>query len=237
MSYCVNCGVELEPSAKRCPLCSTPVINPNTVDKETEMPPVYPIQSELLVERKIKRTTALLITIILFVPLIVCPLCNVLITGEMSWSKYAVLGILLGWVLIVPPLLMSHSVVLKSAWLDFAALAVFLFLLFRTVNTEYNWFEQLAMPILSLIMLMFLLTYLIIARKKLRPIIIISLLSFLSGIFCVSVDILTSMFLGKGIMTYWSLPVVIACTSISVIFLIISHLTKLKQIIKKRMHI
>ena len=23
MSYCVNCGVELDPSAKTCPLCGT----------------------------------------------------------------------------------------------------------------------------------------------------------------------------------------------------------------------
>ena len=29
MSYCVNCGVELEASLKRCPLCGTEIINPN----------------------------------------------------------------------------------------------------------------------------------------------------------------------------------------------------------------
>ena len=28
MSYCVNCGVELDPSAGICPLCHTPVVNP-----------------------------------------------------------------------------------------------------------------------------------------------------------------------------------------------------------------
>ena len=28
MSYCVNCGVELDPSAGICPLCHTPVCNP-----------------------------------------------------------------------------------------------------------------------------------------------------------------------------------------------------------------
>ena len=27
MSYCVNCGVKLDPSLERCPLCNTPVIN------------------------------------------------------------------------------------------------------------------------------------------------------------------------------------------------------------------
>ena len=28
MSYCVNCGVELDASATKCPLCDTPVYNP-----------------------------------------------------------------------------------------------------------------------------------------------------------------------------------------------------------------
>lgn len=33
MSYCVNCGVELDASAKICPLCNTPVINPKVLEQ------------------------------------------------------------------------------------------------------------------------------------------------------------------------------------------------------------
>ena len=29
MSYCVNCGVELDPGAARCPLCGTPAWKPD----------------------------------------------------------------------------------------------------------------------------------------------------------------------------------------------------------------
>lgn len=29
MSYCVNCGVELDKTCAVCPLCNTPVYNPN----------------------------------------------------------------------------------------------------------------------------------------------------------------------------------------------------------------
>lgn len=43
MSYCVNCGVELDPSLKSCPLCHTPVINPNELKKEVSSSP-YPTQ-------------------------------------------------------------------------------------------------------------------------------------------------------------------------------------------------
>ena len=37
MSYCVNCGVELDPSAKTCPLCGTPAWHP-----ELDAPPYFP---------------------------------------------------------------------------------------------------------------------------------------------------------------------------------------------------
>ena len=34
MSYCVNCGVKLEQSLQSCPLCHTPVINPNELKND-----------------------------------------------------------------------------------------------------------------------------------------------------------------------------------------------------------
>ena len=43
MSYCVNCGVKLDPSLKYCPLCNTPVINPHDLSK---MQPISPFPKE-----------------------------------------------------------------------------------------------------------------------------------------------------------------------------------------------
>ena len=42
MSYCVNCGVELEASLKACPLCHTPVINPKQIGQPVPPSP-YPV--------------------------------------------------------------------------------------------------------------------------------------------------------------------------------------------------
>ena len=36
MSYCVNCGVELDHTLKSCPLCETPVINPRDIERKEE---------------------------------------------------------------------------------------------------------------------------------------------------------------------------------------------------------
>ena len=42
MSYCVNCGVELDDSAKKCALCGAPVLNPYLDEPEEALPPPYP---------------------------------------------------------------------------------------------------------------------------------------------------------------------------------------------------
>ena len=42
MSYCVNCGVELDKTCSVCPLCNTKVINPNQ-PVDTVSPKPYPV--------------------------------------------------------------------------------------------------------------------------------------------------------------------------------------------------
>ena len=50
MSYCVNCGVKLAPSEKKCPLCGVPVVNPRDPWVEPSHRP-YPKQVERVMHR------------------------------------------------------------------------------------------------------------------------------------------------------------------------------------------
>ena len=45
MSYCVHCGVELDPTARTCPLCHTQVVDPQQ-PVDTELPPPFPSRRE-----------------------------------------------------------------------------------------------------------------------------------------------------------------------------------------------
>ena len=42
MSYCVNCGVELQADAEKCPLCNTVVINPNELRSPKDAQAPFP---------------------------------------------------------------------------------------------------------------------------------------------------------------------------------------------------
>lgn len=89
MSYCVNCGVELDSSAAKCALCSTPVINPNVKEKtEKDIPPFSDetfIPKELSYKAK-RRIILSAATAILLIPSIVCLLLNLTVFKGSLWS-------------------------------------------------------------------------------------------------------------------------------------------------------
>ena len=58
MSYCVNCGVKLEESLNKCPLCNTPVINPKGLKKMGLISPFPTKEGETGMEQGFDTTMA-----------------------------------------------------------------------------------------------------------------------------------------------------------------------------------
>ena len=103
MSYCVNCGVELEKGAKRCPLCAAPVIN---LFEDGNISRAYP-EKVVLPPKVRRRYAALLLSFVMIIPNIICPLVDhVFIQGSFSgWSLYVNIASILIWVFFVLPFL------------------------------------------------------------------------------------------------------------------------------------
>ena len=76
MSYCVNCGVELDKTCSVCPLCNTRVINPNQ-PVDTVSPKPYPVNKGY-VDSGIRKETAILMAVCLATTAVVCGLLNLL---------------------------------------------------------------------------------------------------------------------------------------------------------------
>ena len=76
MSYCVNCGVELDPSAKICPLCGTPAWHP-----ELDAPPYFPANSAA-VQPASRREAAILLTAMLVSVSLCCGLLNLFLPTD-----------------------------------------------------------------------------------------------------------------------------------------------------------
>ena len=97
MSYCVNCGVELDSSNLACPLCNTPVLNPteilfqtnseNKMETEIHKQTRAPFPHERgTVEVVKRRDVAILLSVVLVSTGLTCGLLNLLVFTSSLWS-------------------------------------------------------------------------------------------------------------------------------------------------------
>ncbi len=145
MSYCVNCGVELDNSALKCPLCHTPVINPNILKNEKSDPP-FPERIEIPTASK-NRYVAIIFTILLLIPNVVCVITNLLFTPQTLWSIYVVSSSVMFWFLFIFPFIMKKKMTYLILAVDAIATAAYIFIFYYYNSAQTGWFWQLAVPL------------------------------------------------------------------------------------------
>ncbi len=232
MSYCVNCGVELDRSLKHCPLCSTPVINPNETEDTTVLP-TYPIENAVTVVRKIRRLSAILVSTVLLTALVLCPLCDYVITDRLTWSLYVIPSVLFVWLCAVPPILIRRNPFLICMTLDFAAAIIYLPVMNLLTTPRVNWFMEISLPILGYLFVVFVIFGSLPKKNVLWQ---IALGFVLAGGLCMMIEYLVRSFLSKTIDFIWSVPVLISCIGMALLLVIISRIAKLSSV-RKRLHI
>ncbi|MBQ3136404.1 MAG: hypothetical protein IJB74_02875 [Clostridia bacterium] len=107
MSYCVNCGVELDISAHKCALCGTAVYNPNeNVTEQREAP--HPFSEHVHLPDELspygrKKLILAIVTTVMAIPNIVCVLLNLTLFKSNPWSLGVISGTLFLWSAFVLP--------------------------------------------------------------------------------------------------------------------------------------
>ena len=96
--YCVKCGVKLQDGTETCPLCQTPVWNPDQIVRERSYPDSLPER-----HRESGRTLALGMTILAAVEIIVVMIVCFRLYGELRWGGYAIGGIGLFYIIAFLP--------------------------------------------------------------------------------------------------------------------------------------
>ena len=144
MSYCVNCGVELDASAKKCALCDTPVYNPSQKPvKDATTPfsqiPVIPTSMK-------QKFVALIVTYIFLIPNLVCVFINLFVTPEKLWFVYVLSSSLLCWVVFVLKKKKKklHPYIM---WIfDTIAIAAYVFVFHANDMGDRKWYFVIALP-------------------------------------------------------------------------------------------
>lgn len=142
--YCANCGVKLADSLAKCPLCGTRAYHP---DLQREIADGnYPLDKYPPKPRR-SLVGPVILTVLFLLPVLIVLMCDLQISGHISWSGYVAGAVLLGYVIAVLPSWFSKPNMVIFVPCDFAAGAVFL--LYINQITNGNWFLSFALPVIS----------------------------------------------------------------------------------------
>jgi hypothetical protein len=233
MSYCVNCGVELDPTLKACPLCTCPVIN---LMKKDEVTPSQAAPVEYIDNMAERRFSSLIITILLLFVSAICLAIDLSYHDSLRWSRYVIASMGLLWLLLVPPLFMRRMGALSAIAVDFTAIALFLYLIESWVAPGI-WFLHLAFPIVGVVFCLTMAGAGLIKAHIVKGLNKLSLILLEAGVlvFCIE-PVLGAYTTGKAHVE-WSLFVLISCAAMSLLLFVIERKRRLKEILEKNFHI
>lgn len=226
MSYCVNCGVELEEAAKKCPLCNTPVINPNIKINE-EVAASYSDKIAEIPESMKKRFTAFIITMVMLIPNIVCFLVNIIFRYDYTWVWLLNATSVLIWAFIVLPLMWNKKAGIVHVLIDAAVAMGYAYVIYY-IEKGSGWFLECAVPIIIVLAALF--GFFIEWVKRIKPHWTYVCIALFTEIILASVPIeITIVHYIKG--TYMptvSLIISASCVAIIAFFIAVASNKKLK---------
>lgn len=140
--YCIQCGVELADTEKKCPLCKTWVYHPELGWQEAT--PLYP-ENQYPDEKRFSRGLPIFMTAVFSLALFFVLLCDLQLHGGVTWSGYAVGALAAGYVILVLPRWFKAPNPVIFVPCGFAAAAVYLLQL--NLVTGGSWFMPFAFPV------------------------------------------------------------------------------------------
>lgn len=236
MSYCVNCGVKLDASLSKCPLCQTPIINPNTLKQiQSFYQSPYP-EHKGIIEPVNRKDMTIFLTVTLSSIAICCGLLNFLFFEKIMWSIPVIGLCLVIWIFILPLTLFQNLNAYSIALLDCFAIASYIYML-TFLTTIDVWYYKVAFPLVTILFLIW--ESLVFLVKHFPYNFFVGFLYFTitTAIICISVELLLDNIFQTGFSLSWSAIVLTVCTIISVILITILSLRRIRHMLQKRFHI
>lgn len=233
MSYCVNCGVELDASHKTCPLCNTPVINPKQLEQLHAVPPFPREKGQVeLVKRK---DAALLLSVVLLSTAVTCGLLNFFVYKANPWSLSIIGACVVLWVFMIPLVIYTKLSAYTSLLLDGIVVCAYLFMLTWLTNKN-NWFFGIAVPITLLVtVLAEVMAFLL--QKFRFSFLVTATVSFAEiAVLCVGIELILNRHLHHKLFLSWSGIVLTICSIITIALITILSKKRLRNAVRRRLH-
>lgn len=230
MPYCVYCGVELDPSARSCPLCGTPVSLPRQGDPALAAPVFPQIRQE--VEPVVHKELAILLTAMFLSAGACCALINLIFPRPGLWWPFVAGGCGVLWVWLVPPLLVKRPRPPLLAGAGLLSIMAYLCLIAALTGGQ-DWLTALALPVWAGGALLVMLLVCLVTRRSFLG----RLLWLIGGFGCYMVwlEFWIDRYLG-GYHPEWSLIAGVVCAAFMVPLAVIRLRPGLRGQVRRRFH-
>ena len=235
MAYCVHCGVRLEEGARRCPLCQTPVHDPSAGPQEKPAERAYPVHTP---EQALKKNKLYLLNwavLLLLLPALLCLVLDCLTGVGISWGMSAAGALILLFISVAVPLLVSRHRVYWSLLASFLSLNGYLFLAER-VSASGGWFFPIVLPSITLGTVMLLAVIVLYRRDHLNKLTLLAALLAAVAAQCLGIEGLQALAKGSGVHLVWSPYVLAPCVFISLVRLFIDANRAVREEVRRRVH-
>lgn len=231
MSYCVNCGVELDNSILKCPLCDTPVINPNVLKNE-QSSPAFPERINIPAPSKHKYS-AIIISVLLLIPNVICLITNLIFNPTVLWSIYVISSSLLFWFLFVFPFIMKRKFPYLIVLIDAIATAAYIFIFYYYNSAQTGWFWKLAVPLDVGVFLCVGLLVAFFSKPRTKTRSAIALFTALTSI-CVFICLIINLYAYSIVATYITLIIGASCLILLIFFIAVEKNDKLHSWLSRK---
>ena len=141
--YCIRCGVKLVEDKKPCPLCGIVPFHPELDPQDTK--PLYPQGQYPSTQVSPVVAMVIISTALFLLPMIITMLCDLQITGAVTWSGFVIGALTVVYVIAVLPFWFRKPNPVIFVPCGFAAVMVYL--LYIDLVTGGNWFLSFAFPV------------------------------------------------------------------------------------------
>lgn len=234
MSYCVNCGVELERALKKCPLCGVKVINPAEKGKAVDTDPLPSNRDEL---KKVDRVFWIsFISILSAVPIAICVLCDLLYSKSLTWSLFVISGVFILWTISVSTFLFKKFSFFKMVTIDIAGILIGLVMLDQ-LSPGKEWLLNIALPIVLYCYLAGLLIAWFANIKLIRDLGIAAACVIAVAALMILIESLIDLSSAGRVDIIWSWFILAPCVSVAALLVLLDKNKRFKQELTKRLHI
>jgi hypothetical protein len=223
MSYCTNCGVELEDDLLSCPLCGFKV-GKNPIPESGNQSEFYPSDIIQLHKEESGKHLWELSGIIAFSGITVCTIVDLVIHKGLSWSLFADTSILASWICITLILLAFKKYFIIVPGLLLTILAMLL--LFNLFSPPVNWFFGIALPVTIALFISVSIIIVLWKVAHFRGFNILAIAFLVLSGFCIVTEVFIDKYTSDKVDIRWSAIVAVSILPIALVLLFVHYRMK-----------